>query len=57
MSSLDFILNGAQDFNDKNIIMALEKKVVQFLGVLFDKQLTWTPHINYVGDKRKTRLN
>ena len=39
-----------------NNTLALEK-VVTFLGVLFDKQLTWTTRINYVVDKCKTRLN
>ena len=39
-----------------NSTLALEK-IVKFLGVLFDKQLSWTPHINYVVDKCKIRLN
>ena len=39
-----------------NETLALENED-QFLGVLFDKQLTWTPHINYVVDKCKTVLN
>ena len=39
-----------------NSTFALEN-VVTFLGVLFDKQLTWTPHINYLVDKCKTRFN
>ena len=39
-----------------NSTLVLEKKV-KFVGILFDKQLTWTPHINYIVDKCKTRLN
>ena len=44
------------DLKIDNSTLALEKVVI-FLGGLFDKQLTWTPHINYVVDKCKTHLN
>ncbi len=33
------------------------KDEVKFLGLIFDKKLTWAPHINYLVDMTKPRLN
>ena len=39
---------------DKNIRF---EKSVKFLGMIFDRRLTWNEHISYVVERCKKRLN
>ena len=42
------------DINGKTIATA---KTARFLGLTFDQQLTWKPHINNIIDKTKKKIN
>ena len=42
------------DINGKTIATA---KTAKFLGLTFDQQLTWKPHINNIVDKTKKKIN